>query len=154
MNVLIVGCGRVGSRLAERLARGGHEVSVLDESRDAFARLNANFPGTTLQGSGTDPELLGQINASRFDIVVALTGGDNRNLMIAQMAKHQFGVQKVVARLHDPIRAARYRNFFNIETFCTTTVIEGLVEIYVNNGAFPELPGEMSVAGDDSPLNE
>lgn len=153
MNVLIVGCGRVGSRLAERLARGDHQVSVVDISRDAFGRIDPSFPGATYQGSGTDPELLSRINVGNFDIVVALTGGDNRNLMIAQMAKHQFGVQKVLARLHDPIRAARYRKYFGIETLCTTTVLEGLLELYVLKGAFPELPGEMSVAGDDSPLD-
>lgn len=154
MNVLIVGCGRVGARLAERLSRGGHQISVLDESREAFGRLDANFPGATYQGSGTDPEVLNQVKVGSFDMVVALTGGDNRNLMIAQMAKHQFDVQKVLARLHDPVRAARYRQHFGIETLCTTTVQEGLLELYIQNGQFPELPGEMSVAGDDSPLSE
>jgi Trk K+ transport system NAD-binding subunit len=73
--------------------------------------------------------------------------------MIAQLFKHQFGVARAVARLHDPVRAAKYREL-GIETLCTTTVLEGLLELYVTDGRFPELPGEMSVYGDASALNQ
>lgn len=153
MNVLIIGCGRVGSRLAIRLARAGHDVALIDTNREAFVRLGASFPGATYQGSGTDSAVLRQAGAERADMVVALTGGDNRNLMVTQMVKHLFGAKKSVARLHDPVRAQKYREL-GIETLCTTTVLEGLLELYVLNGAFPELPGEMSVAGDASALEE
>jgi len=151
MNVLIVGCGRVGSRLAARLARDNHQVAVVDVVRDAFTRLGADFPGRTYQGSGVDVEILERAGAAKADVVVVLTGGDNRNLMITQLVKQHFKVARAVARLHDPVRAARYREL-GIETMCSTTLIEGLLEIYVKTGKFPELPGEMSVLGDASAL--
>ena len=152
MKVLIVGCGRTGSRLAARLALSGQDVTIIDEKREAFARLTPDFPGTTLQGSGLDIEVLKRAKTETFDIVMALTGGDNRNLMLAQMVKIQFKVPRAVARLHDPVRAAKYREL-GVETICTTTVIEGLLELYVRNGDFPELPGEMSTAGDATCLD-
>src|SRR5687767_4994587 len=140
MRILIVGCGRVGARLGARLATEGHDVSVIDERREAFERLGANFPGSTFQGSGLDLEVLRRAKAETAEIVLALTGGDNRNLMIAQIVKHQLKVARAVARLHDPVRAAMYREL-GIETLCTTTVVEGLLELYVRNQTFPELPG-------------
>lgn len=151
MKVVIVGCGRVGSRLALRLSSQKHDVTVVDEVREAFLRLGTNFGGATLQGSGLEGEVLQRAGARGADVVLALTSGDNRNLMVAQMAKHQFGVARSVARLRDPIRAAKFREL-GIETMCTTTVVEGLLEVYVQNGQFPILPGEMSVSGDASEL--
>lgn len=153
MNILIIGSGRTGSRLARRLARQDHQISVIDEAREAFTRLGANFSGRTFQGSGSDMDTLRRAGVDKADIVIAVTGGDNRNLMIVQMVKHQFGVQRAVARLHDPVRSAKFREL-GVETLCTTTVMEGLLELYVLNGEFPELPGEMSVYGDDSALQE
>lgn len=153
MNIIIVGCGRVGSRLATNLAKSGHNVSVIDFKREAFARLNTDFQGATYQGSGLDFELLKRAGATKADIVFALTGGDNRNLTIAQIVKHKFNVQKAVARLHDPVRAAKYSEM-GVETLCTTTVMEGLLELYVGHGEFPVLPGDIKVCGDASALNE
>jgi len=135
------------------LASGGHEVSIVDSSREAFARLDTAFPGSVYQGSGLDIEFLKRSHTHQPDVVFALTGGDNRNLMIAQLFKHQLGVSRAVARLHDPIRAAKYREL-GVETLCTTTVLEGLLELYVTQGAFPQLPGEMSVSGDASDLDK
>ena len=149
MKIVIVGCGRVGSRLAMRLERSGHEITVIDEVREAFNRLDPQFGGTTFQGSGLELEVLRRSHVPKADLVFALTGGDNRNLMIAQIVKHQLGVDRVLARLHDPVRAWKFREL-GIETLCTTTVLEGLLEIYALQGEFPELPGEMSVSGDAS----
>jgi trk system potassium uptake protein len=151
MKIVIVGCGRVGSRLALRLEAQGHDIVILDEARDAFLRLGTGFQGTAIQGSGLDREVLERVLKNGADLVLALTRGDNRNIMVAQMVKHLFGIERVVARLHDPIRADKYREL-GIETLCTTTVIEGLLELYATQGQFPELPGEMNPAGDDSAL--
>ena len=153
MKIMIVGCGRVGWRLAQRLERVGHEIIVVDEDRETFSRLGGDFRGATFHGSGLDSFTLKRAGASGIDIVVAVTGGDNRNLMIAQLAKHLFGVQRVIARIKDPIRAAKYRDL-GIETLCVTTVVEGLFELWVQNGTYPELPGEMSACGDASELND
>ncbi len=151
MNILIIGCGRVGARLAIRLEGGGHSVSVIDETREAFTRLGGDFRGPTYQGSGVDTEILKKAGVKTADVVVATTGGDNRNLMIVQIAKTQYGRERVVARLKDPIRAARYREM-GIDILCVTTVIEGLLELWALKGEFPELPGEASVSGDASDL--
>lgn len=153
MKLLIIGCGRTGARLSMRLANEGHEVTIIDEKRDAFERLNVNFPGKTFQGSGLDIEVLQRARAEEADIVFALTGGDNRNLMIVQTVKHRLKVPRAVARLHDPVRAAKYQEM-GIETLCTTTLIEGLLALYVREGCFPNLPGEMKISGDATPLNE
>jgi len=152
MKILIIGCGRTGARLGARLSSQQHEVSVIDNRREAFARLGVDFSGHTFQGSGLDLEVLRRAKVETADIVFALTGGDNRNLMLAQMVKYQFKVARAVARLHDPVRAAKFREM-GVETLCTTTVMEGLLELYVKGGSFPELPGEMSVSGDASCLN-
>lgn len=149
MKIIIVGCGRTGARLGAQLTKQKHKVAVIDEKREAFERLGANFDGVTLQGSGLDIEVLKRAKVESADIVFALTGGDNRNLMVAQMVKHQFKVKRAVARLHDPVRAAKYRSM-GVETLCTTTVIEGLFELYVRDGSFPELPAEIAIGGDDS----
>jgi len=151
MKIMIVGCGRVGSRLALRLERGGNTVTVVDEDREAFTRLGGSFRGPTYHGSGLEAAVLKRGGIKNMDIVVAVTGGDNRNLMIAQTAKAQFGIERVVARLKDPVRSAVYREM-GIETLCVTTVVEGLLELWAQKGEFPELPGEMSASGDSSPL--
>jgi len=153
MKILIVGCGRTGARLARRLSNGGHEINVIDSAREAFTRLGTDFSGQTFQGSGLDKDTLQRAGVEKAEIVIAVTGGDNRNLMVAQMVKHQFGIARAVARLHDPVRSFKFREL-GVETLCTTTVMEGLLELYVENGEFPELPGEMSVYGDDSALRE
>lgn len=150
---MIIGCGRVGSRLAIRMEREGHEVTVIDPYRESFAKLGGNFRGITLQGSGLDSEVLKRGEVAAMDCVVAVTGGDNRNLMIVQMAKIQFNAKRAIARLKDPVRAAKFRDL-GVETLCVTTVIEGLLELWANNGSFPELPKEMSVGGDCSALYE
>lgn len=151
MNILIIGCGRVGSRLAMRLEQGGHAVSVIDLARESFARLGGDFRGPTYQGSGADTEILKKAGISSADVVVAVTGGDNRNLMIVQLAKVQFGRERVLARLKDPVRSAKYHEM-GIETLCVTTVIEGLLEHWTVKGEFPALPIEASVSGDASEL--
>lgn len=151
MKILIIGCGRVGARLAVRLTGQGHDVAIVDEARESFVRLGANFNGKTYQGSGLDQDVLKRAGAAGADIAVTVTGGDNRNLMIAQLLKHVFGVQRSMARLHDPARAAIFHHF-GIETICTTTVVEGLLEININKGSYPELPGEIAVSGDSGVL--
>ena len=152
MKILVIGCGRVGARLAQRLEKAGHEVTVMDENREALAKLGGDFRGATYPGSGLDLDVLKRAGAVEMDAVLALTGGDNRNLMIVQSVRHHFQTERVMARLKDPVRAAIYQKM-GIETLCTTTVVEGLLELWVQNDQFPELPGEIKVAGDDSALS-
>ncbi len=104
MYVVIMGCGRVGARLAKLLVNAGHEVTVLDTNATAFDRLGSEFGGTTIVGNGTDMETLRGAGIERADAFAAVTQGDNRNIMASQIAKHIYEVKHVVTRIYDPIR--------------------------------------------------
>jgi trk system potassium uptake protein TrkA len=126
VNVVIVGCGRTGAFLAELLDQGGDTVSIVDVERSAFSRLPANFKGTPVLGNGTDMDILRQAGVEAANAFLALTQGDNRNLMAAQIAKKIFGVGQVFAKVNDPIRAATYRGQ-GLFTFSRTTILGTLL---------------------------
>jgi trk system potassium uptake protein len=105
MFVIIMGCGRVGARLAQMLTHGGHDVTMVDVSSGAFTRLGPDFKGTTILGDATDQEVLKRAGIERADAFLAATQGDNRNIMSSQIAKHVFGVKRVVTRIYDPLRS-------------------------------------------------
>ncbi len=108
MYVIIVGCGRVGAELAKLLSTEGHDVVVVDKSRDSFNRLGDTFNGLTMVGNGFDLALLKQVGIEKADAFCAVTNGDNTNLISAQVAKKIFRVPKVFARVYDPQRAHIY----------------------------------------------
>ncbi len=108
MNVIIVGCGRVGSELAKLLSNEGHNVVIIDKNPAAFDRLGGSFNGLTLTGNGFDTELLKQAGIEKCDAFCSVTNGDNTNLISAQAAKKIFKVPKVIARVYDPQRAHIY----------------------------------------------
>ena len=140
MRAVIVGCGRVGAGLAERLARAGHEVTVLDTNTDAFGRLPSDFPGAAVRGDGTDEDILRRAGTDGADWFFALTEGDNRNVLAAQLANETFGVPEVVAKINDPVRAEAYTTL-GINTICRTTIlVEGLAR-------FAGLPAEEQQLG-------
>jgi trk/ktr system potassium uptake protein len=121
VKVLILGCGRVGSTLASMLDRSGHNVSVLDQSSDAFQRLSPDFGGETYVGNGVDEDILIRAGIKDADAFVAVTNGDNRNIMASQIAKEIFHVNKVMCRIYDPIREQTYREI-GMDTMCPTTI--------------------------------
>ncbi|MCX5703642.1 MAG: TrkA family potassium uptake protein [Candidatus Omnitrophica bacterium] len=108
MNIIIVGCGRVGSELAKLLSSEGHNVVVIDRSQASFERLGGTFNGLTIAGNGFDLKLLKQAGIEKADAFCAVTNGDNTNLISAQVAKKIFKVPKVLARVYDPQRAYIY----------------------------------------------
>jgi trk system potassium uptake protein len=105
MFVIIMGCGRVGARLALMLTHAGHEVTIMDVNSSQFSRMGSDFKGTTILGDATDQEVLKRAGIERADAFVAATQGDNRNIMSSQIAQHVFGVKKVVTRIYDPLRS-------------------------------------------------
>jgi trk system potassium uptake protein TrkA len=121
MKALIMGCGRVGARLATLMDAKGHEVTVLDIEPYSFRRLPSTFKGTAITGNGLDEDTLKKAGIEKADVFVALTEGDNRNVMAAQIAKHIFNVPKVVCRIYDPIREEMYRNL-GLETISPTKI--------------------------------
>jgi trk system potassium uptake protein TrkA len=121
VNIVILGCGRVGARLATMMDREGHSISVIDYSSEAFRRLEPNFSGSTMVGNGVDEEVLIRAGIKKADAFVAVTNGDNRNIMASQIAKEIFNVKKVVCRIYDPIRESTY-NELGLETICPTVI--------------------------------
>ena len=121
MRYLIVGCGRVGSTLAKLLDADKHEVIVVDENPGAFKRLGQKFGGHVVVGTGIDYDVLKRAGAESADGFIAVTQGDNRNIMGALIAQRMFGIKKIVARIYDPARGMMYRDL-GIETVCPTTV--------------------------------
>ena len=130
MKIVIVGAGRVGSTLAEAYDRAGHEVVVLDLSTRAFDRLPAGFRGKAIRGDGTDEDTLRRAGAADADVFLALTEGDNRNIMAAQVAAENLGVAKVVAKINDPVRAAAYGEL-GVATLCRTTLQAEAISAYL-----------------------
>ncbi len=120
VRVIILGCGRVGSRLATLLDGEGHEVTVIDLKADQFQRLGPDFKGTAMVGTGIDEDVLRRAGIEQADAFVAVTNGDNRNIMASQIAKIIFNVPKVVTRIYDPVRENTYQRL-GLETFCPTT---------------------------------
>lgn len=108
MHVVVVGCGRVGSGLAEAVDAAGHSVAIIDRRSKAFARLPAGFSGRTVVGVGFDRGRLADAGIEEAGAVAAVTNGDNSNILIARVAKETYGVDRVVARIYDPRRAAIY----------------------------------------------
>jgi trk system potassium uptake protein TrkA len=127
MKVVIMGCGRVGAELAAILDREGHQVTILDIDPDSFAQLPADFGGNVVVGNGIDQDVLRRVGVGEADAFVAVTPGDNRNVMASQMAKHLFGVPRVLCRIFDPIRAEMYHNL-GMETTSPTRVVAGLLK--------------------------
>ena len=109
MRVIIIGCGRVGARTAAELDQRGDHVTVIDVEQRAFGRLPSTFGGVTVRGSGSDEDILRGAGADLADLLMALTEGDNRNAMAAQVGKHIFGIPRVIAKINDPLRAEAYR---------------------------------------------
>jgi trk/ktr system potassium uptake protein len=122
MKVVVVGCGRVGAALAEAFSGLGHDVTVLDTSTRAFDRLSDAFTGRAIRGDGTDEDVLRRAGAIDADVFVALTEGDNRNVMATQVASEKLGAKRVIAKINDPVRAAAYAEL-GVATICRTTML-------------------------------
>ena len=128
MFVLIVGAGRVGSSVARSALAAGHEVSVLDEDPLSHERLDSGMEtswedagGLFTVGHAIEADALEEAGIGRADIFIASTDGDNTNLTIAQIAKRGYAVDRVVARIMDPARAAWYAEQ-GLETICPTKI--------------------------------
>jgi trk system potassium uptake protein TrkA len=138
VRAVIVGCSRLGSRLAGLLNDQGHAVTVIDVDSTAFRRLPETFNGSTVIGTGIDEDVLLAAGIDRADIFVAATNGDNRNIMASQLAKKAFNVRHVLCRIYDPVRAEAYKSL-GIDTICPTVRV---ADIFMNS-----IQEQMEVAG-------
>jgi trk system potassium uptake protein len=108
VHIVIMGCGRVGSTVAQSLESRGHSVSIIDQNPDAFRRLGPDFAGLTVTGMGFDRAVLVEAGVERADAFAAVSSGDNSNIISARLARETFGVNRVVARIYDQKRAEVY----------------------------------------------
>lgn len=127
MKIVIMGSGRVGAQLAGLLDAEGHQVTVLDTDAYSFRRLPADFGGTALVGNGLDQPSLIKAGIEEADVFVAVTQGDNRNVMAAQIAQHIFNVPKVICRIYDPLRQELYQTL-GIEAISPTTIFAQILK--------------------------
>ena len=118
MHVIVVGCGRVGAGLARAIEGHGHSVAVVDRRAKAFGRLHEGFAGRTVVGVGFDRDRLRAAGIEEASAVAAVTSGDNSNILVARVAREVFGIDRVVARIYDPRRAAIYERL-GIPTIAT-----------------------------------
>ena len=130
MKTVIVGCGRVGSVLADAFDRLGHEVIVVDLKTTAFDRLPSSFGGAAVRGDGTDEDTLRRAGAEGADIFMAMTEGDNRNVMSAQLATEALEAKSVIAKINDPLRASAYAEL-GIATLCRTNLMASAVSDFL-----------------------
>jgi trk system potassium uptake protein TrkA len=145
MKTVIVGCGRVGAAVAEALDRAGHEVIIIDRLTSAFDKLETTFKGKAVRGDGTDEDVLLRAGAQDADLFLALTEGDNRNVMAAQLAFEVLGIVKVIAKINDPLRAEAYAEL-GIATLCRTGLMADAVNRFLGLPA-TGLPGILAPTG-------
>ncbi len=143
MNILVVGCGTVGSQLATTLCREGHVVSVIDRLEESFSQLGNDFTGLTVTGVPIDQETLRKAGIESCDALAAVTSNDNINVMVSQLAKEIFSVPKVLTRIYDPRRQQVFSQF-GLMTICPTLLtVDSAISMltdreqvrYVNFGA-------------------
>jgi len=139
MKAVIVGCGRVGAGLADELDRAGWQVLIIDRTSSAFDRLPSSFGGTALRGDGTDEDTLRRAGAVGADLFLALTEGDNRNIMAAQLGMEALGARSTMAKCNDPVRAEAYAHL-GIATVCRTNLMMNAVLEHLGQAA-PAHPG-------------
>lgn len=126
MNVLVVGCGRTGSRLANELDERGIDVIVLDNDINSRDRLDADFSGVFFCGDGTDPDVLKEIGCENVDAAVIVTSNDNINVMVAQLIKFEFDLEKIFVRVLDPSREKVFESF-GLRTICPTRLEKNIL---------------------------
>jgi trk system potassium uptake protein TrkA len=127
MKVVIMGCGRLGAQLASLLDSDGHSVTIVDTDAYSFRRLPHTFGGTALVGNGLNEEVLKKAGIEEADAFVAVTQGDNRNVMASQIAKHIFNVPRVICRIYDPLRQELYSTL-GVEAFSPTTIFAQILK--------------------------
>ncbi len=130
---VIIGCGRLGANLANTLSNEGENVLIMDENKDSFRRLASNFGGLSVVGNGTDFDMLREAQIQQASAVIAVTNDDNTNIMIAQIARDMFHVNRVIARLYDPECETVYQEF-GIDTICPSVLsakeIDKLLDVF------------------------
>ena len=145
MKALVIGCGRVGSTVAKRLAAEEWDVTAVDEKESALTRLGEDWRGGFIVGHGMETGVLREAGIEEADVVVVATDGDNTNIVIGQVAQKRFGIECTVVRVLDPARADFYSER-GMRTVCpTSTAIDVLIDA-ARTCAIPQQPREEATA--------
>lgn len=127
MNIVIVGCGRVGGLLATEFGAHGHHIAAVDFKQQSFRHLPLDFKGQTILGTGIDEDVLRAAGITEADVFIAVTDDDNTNIMAGEIAQTVYKVPQVIVRIYDPVRADIYRNL-GLNIICPTRTVAGLIE--------------------------
>jgi trk system potassium uptake protein len=128
VKAIVVGCGRVGSKVAKKLANAGWDVTAVDEAEEALGRLGEDWPGGFVVGHGMDIKVLHDAGIEDADAVVVSTNGDNTNIVVGQVAQKRYGIDCTVVRILDPARAEVYSTL-GLRVVCpTSSAIDVLTE--------------------------
>lgn len=146
MNIIVVGCGSVGSNLARLFSDNGHNVVVIDRDQSAFSKLGGNFNGRTLLGVGYDEQTLAEAGIEDADVVCCVTNLDNANLMVAEVADKLFNVKHAIARLHNSARETAYSQL-GIDYVCGTSLVaeEMFSKVMSGHGSHVDVFGEFEI---------
>lgn len=146
MNIIVVGCGRVGSQLATLFSRGENNVVVIDTNPDKFMDLGSSFEGSTIVGMGYDEDVLEEAGIAECDVLCVVTDQDNSNLMTAEVGRKLFEVPYVLTRLYNPDRANAYLQL-GLDYVCGTSLVaeEMYSKVMADRGNFVEALGDYSL---------
>ncbi|HEV2527975.1 MAG TPA: TrkA family potassium uptake protein [Thermomicrobiales bacterium] len=145
MHVVIMGCGRVGSRVAGILDGNGHTVAVIEIDQEAFRRLPPSFRGQTILGTGIDEDVLRAARIESADAFIAVSGQDNRNIMATQLVQLLFDVGERICRITDPVREDVFRRMGVMTTVCPTTTVSATIIDTVNSHDPDTTPAQRAV---------
>jgi len=154
MEVIVMGCGRVGLQVSQMLSAQGHEVTVIDHDANAIARLGTDFKGKVVRGIGFDRNVLIEAKVETAEAFVAASSSDNANIIAARIARNIFHVPRVVARLYDPLRAEIYKRLGLITISTTTWGAERICEVVTHTDldvAYTFGRGEVSMVVIEAP---
>lgn len=146
MNIIVVGCGSVGSNLARMFSDNGHNVTVIDSDAKAFSKLGSGFNGNVFPGIGYDEQVLSEAGIDECDVLAAVTNLDNANLMIVEVADKLFGVKHAIARLHNSDREAAYSQL-GVDYVCSTSLVaeEIFSKVMSGHGSHIDTFGEFEI---------
>ena len=154
MNIIIMGCGRVGEQLARLMIDEGHQVAVIDQDANALARLGSDFKGRTVRGIGFDRDVLIKAGIQEADAFAATSSSDNANIVATRIARNVFGVPRVVTRLYDPRRAEIYKRLGLMTISSTTWGAERIRQLLTHSELDPTLSfgnGEVTLLALETP---
>jgi len=132
MQIIVIGCGKVGSKFAQMMSDEGHDIVIVDNDSKLFKSLGMNFNGITVTGVPIDQDVLKNAGIETADVLIALTPDDNTNIMVCQVAKEIFNVPKVLARIFNPEREDVFHQF-GLDTICPTNFTVDVIKSFVFN---------------------